>query len=124
MALAVVTFMLVGIIATVANSMVIDVAGIIRSESVGMASERMERAVYGMNAMDDIKLEMDYGRRYALFEEDRQRYISFTYNGEETVKPFDPPVGYTLIDEDNENPTRWFCLNKTSTGVTIYRSKC
>lgn len=123
-ALAVVTFMLVGIIATLANSMLVDVGGVIRSESVDMASARMERTVYGIDAMDDIKLQLDYGRRYALFKDNQLYYISFTFNGEREIHPFDPPVGFTLVNEENEDPTRFFCLNKTGGGVTIYRSKC
>ncbi len=129
MAVAIVTFMLVGLIATIANSMLVDVGGVIRSESVGMASERMERTVYGVSAMDDIKLQLDYGRGYALFKENKQYYISFTFNGEREISPFDPPDSpgsFNLRNEESESPSRFYCLNKTSGDpvVHIYRSKC
>ncbi len=128
-ALAIVTFMLVGLIATIANSMLVDVNGVIRSESVGMASERMERTVYGVSAMDDIKLQLDYGRYYGLFKEDRLYYISFTFNGQREIAPFNPPnspSSFVLHNEESESTTRYFCLNKTSDSsqVHIYRSKC
>lgn len=126
MALAIVTFMLVGIISTLASSMLVDVNGIIRSESVDMASERMERDIYGLAAMEDIKLQLDYGRLYRFHREDREYYISFTFNGKKSIAPFESPVPFVLHNPEDESRTRFFCLNKTSGSdvVHVYRGEC
>lgn len=125
-AMAIVTFMLVGVIATLASSMLVDVGGIIRSESVDMAAERLERDIYGLSAMEDIKLQLDYGRFYRLYRENEMYYISFTFNEEEEIAPFNPPVPFYLNNAEDESRTRFFCLNKTagSDEVSIYRGEC
>lgn len=125
-ALAIVTFMLVGIISTLASTMLVDVNGIIRSESVDMAAERLERDVYGLSAMEDAKLQLDYGRLYRLYRDNGLYYISFTFNGRKEVSPFNPPIPFNLNNPEDESRTRFFCLNKTqgASEVSIYRGEC
>lgn len=125
-ALAVVTFMLVGVIASLSSAMLVDTNGIIRSESMDLAAMRMERAIYGISAMEDIKLQLDYGRYYGLYREDRTTYISYTFNNEEHIQPLDTPVNYQIREPAEDHRVRYFCLNKTSQAseVLVYAGKC
>lgn len=125
-ALAIVTFMLVGIIATLANSMLVDVNGVIRSESVELTATRIERSAYGLRAFDDMKYQMDFGRRYKIFEENRGDYVSFKFNGEEFIHPLDDTIKYRIINAEGAEYRRFYCFNKTtgSEDVLIYRGRC
>lgn len=126
-ALAVVTFMLVGVIASLSSAMLVDTEGVIRSESMDLAAMRFERAIYGMSAMEDIKLQLDYGRYYGLYREDQTTYVSYTFNQENNIHPVETPASYEIREPAEENnPSRFFCLNKTSgtSNVLVYAGKC
>lgn len=126
MALAIVTFMLVGVIATLSQNMMVDVNGVIRSESVELTATRIERSAFALTAFEDMKHQMDFGRRYRLYTEDRTDYVTFTFNGEEKVHPIDSNINYEIIEPAEENPSRFFCFNKTSGSETvgIYAGRC
>ena len=125
-ALAIVTFMLVGIIATLANTMLVDVNGVIRSQSVELTATRIERTAYGLKAFDDMKYQMDFGRRYKIFEEDRDDFVSFRFNNKEFVSPLNDDIEYRIMNPDDAKYRRYYCFNKTSASenVLIYRGKC
>ncbi|MFB6292547.1 MAG: hypothetical protein ABEI58_04100 [Candidatus Nanohaloarchaea archaeon] len=125
-ALAVVIFIMVGTIATLATQNVLNVGKLIKRENVEIMGKRVESTLYALEAFEDAQVEMDLKGDYRIYEEEGNDYISYTFKDKEGVYQLQPPYGtsFDIKPTKDHEPFDTACLNRTSGGTTIYAGGC
>lgn len=124
--LAVVTAMMVATVAALGAQNVVNVGDLIQRESLGIMGERIESTVYALDSFDKAKVEMDLGdSKYKVYTEDREKYISYSYNGKTATKRLENPYGipYSVEGDPDDETISKICVSQDR-AITITKGGC
>ncbi len=124
--IAIVTLIMAGTIATLGTQSVVSVGDLIQRESLGIMGERIESTVYALDSFDQAKVEMNLGSdRYKIYSESGEKYISYTYGGENNTYLLQNPYGipYSVEGDSNDQTISKICISKDG-GIAITKGGC
>lgn len=122
--LAVVTFIIVGFVSSMAIKNVVGMGHLIRRENVQLVGHRIEATAYGLEAMNNARVEMRFkGKGYKLISNTSGDFLSYKYQDERGTYQLKDPYGTGYDVKPSSKYVKTMCLKKEG-GITLKPGKC